>query len=93
MAKPKASPTTGPSLQYTVVFVPVRGKKKELCGQECQLLDMSNEPWLCRRNPEAPDKLRVCSKGAYRTVKCIESGEFVRSSKAQAFINKLVGGV
>jgi hypothetical protein len=54
---------------------------------------MSNEPWLCRRNPEAPDKLRVCSRGAYRTKNCIESGEFVRSSKAQAFINKLVGSI
>lgn len=92
--KPKASRTTPEhSLQYTVAFVPVRGKKKELCGQECPLLDMSNEPWLCRRNPQAPDKLRVDRKGAYRTATCIKSGEFVRNAKARSFISQIVGGI
>jgi len=54
---------------------------------------MSNEPWLCCRNPQERERLRVGSKGAYRTEACIKSGEFVRYAKAQAFINKIVGGV
>lgn len=86
---------TKPEVQYRYAgaCVPVRGKKEELCGQECRLLDMADEPWVCLLDPRKPEKLQVTRKGALRTKDCIQSSIFIQNSVDRAKISKLVGGI